>query len=416
MGADVSHSSSLVRQRPFTTPLHEAREPPPLLWEAIRDAETGEWLELRQPTWTYDLTTTSAETVAMAARGCDCGRGDGDGDRYRRSLERTLGEVHEGTLLQPRMASPPARLGGGGEDRAHYEEFRAELADTSRSNDGTVDLDLKRSKPGTELSRNSDESDDNNVDSHEQRSGEQRWARSDLLKTDSLPTTEFAPTTIRSATPMTTTKHAPSRCASGNEQAAFIGNDAFCDVGLSHSSFFVSDSEEPQTPRPRERLHSPCWIPPPQEPRGQARMERSTGRRSEGTRGQSHTSDGPRPAARPNQLRLRPSTTDQEHRRQVFTKSPGGRVASAPTVAVPKWSVQTFGEPDVPDSVKNKNDDTADFCGDAMWLSEVNDTNRRSPAALTSDLSYTTISESVPDEVWNKMVDAQEIRDRYLRC
>lgn len=345
----------------------------PLLWENITDAESGEALELRRPKW--EIPPQAKRRTDAAVSGGNGGDGCRGADR-RRSGEmaknRTdveeryerlgpwFGEEEDGSW-QPcagvRLEDRPAHAMRGGAVRG---------VATEGGNKG------RGGPPTTTTSTSSNE-------------------------TFSCSSAPSFPTRV------------PWRDLPACEDVdgGSGSSEMFTDsptVGDSPGSSTFAEEREPLTPRPTERLHSPFWVPPPQEPPFFHRP--------------------------PSRVRARAAARSPDgHAGNDANDGDGGTVSGTPSSAVPPLCRHQQASPQLSrlsvspvTNVAQKKRfcsseirRTVDGGGANRWPSD-DDSARRPWVSRTKGSSRGAIPEAVPDDVRVKMAQAQETRDRYLRC
>lgn len=195
----------------------------------------------------------------------------------------------------------------------------------------------------------------------------------------------------------------------------------------------LSGSEgEPSTPRPTERLHSPCWVPPPQEPpfflklpptatastRRRAYLSKSNGRNTEGASRSRGVDEGTGTHGVAATSPLRPSMTNIEHASTISTHRLQRRCTTAIAdlpISAPRVSKSLTLEPSNRKIVRNGDRAVINGVSGSARVPTCGDPDRRSSVALSPRPQCTATPACVPEEVRHKMTRVQETRDRYLR-
>lgn len=174
-------------------------------------------------------------------------------------------------------------------------------------------------------------------------------------------------------------------------------------AGDSPGSPTFTEEQEPLTPRPTERLHSPFWVPPPQEPPffhcppSRARARAVTRSPDGNTKNDANDSDGGAVSGTLSNA-VPPLCRHQQDSPRL------SRLSVSPVTNVAQKKRLCSSE----------TRRTADGGGASHGLSD-DDSARRPWVSRARTSSRGAMREVVPKDVRAKMVHAQETRDRYLR-
>lgn len=388
---DTIRNSSCFLRRPFTVPNDRARSVP-LLWQTVADAETGEPLELRQPAWNFDLLARRPDTCIVVPRN-RCGN-----ERWRSREGATL--ANDGTCRSETRVSGTCFFGGDEQCMSGAEKFDEPMLRGSNTGGNRLESSLPRNQ------RNA-----NNRCTDDNDNYRRMWSREIRMRPQLLELENTSPPR---------TAYLPSPSPVGNQQTSCVEDHRLGDIER-FDSFCCCQKEEPEAPRSTEHLRSPCWLPIRQEPSGQTFRPRSSRRqRPRGTNsdaGSTGFRSGIRYVMPTNQSRLSPASSNQERYDKVSADHQQCcNIKASSTTSTPKQPVQLLCKSKVRHDMESVDPGANDgVFKESNWSSKMGDSNRFSSVALTSGSSYTTIPDSVPDDVWQKMIRVQETRDRYLR-
>lgn len=177
------------------------------------------------------------------------------------------------------------------------------------------------------------------------------------------------------------------------------------------------ERQEPETPRPEERLHSPLWVPPPQKPPGRYQLLKlrmrtaaiPTSRKQEDYGKNKFCRRGGDRSARS----LSPPQRRSRHTNPVSRPSTPPLTLELPRHRGPESSVE-----DRPPSVDGMGirRRSAAAAAAASYDASKRVRCKRAVGFTTDHSNKTMTAEDVSEDMQSSMVIVQGIRDRYLRC